>query len=223
MNQNAVKYVLGGNSVGKVIVCDHPLIVHKLGLIRDENTKSKMFRELVDEVAALMAFELTRHFPLQKTTVKTPVTTTECLILSEKMPVLIPILRACLGMVDCILKLIPTAKVGHIGLYRDPVTLQAVEYYYKMPSDSPARELIVIDPMLATGASAIAAIRMLKERNCTHIRLMCLIAAPEGIKALQDAHPDVDIYTAAIDEYLNDHGYIVPGLGDAGDRLFGTD
>jgi uracil phosphoribosyltransferase len=209
--------------MAKVIVCDHPLIVHKLGLIRDENTKSKMFRELVDEVAALMAFELTRNLQLQKTTVKTPVTTTECLMLSGKMPVLVPILRAGLGMVDGILKLIPTAKVGHIGLFRDPETLQAVEYYFKLPADSAARELIVIDPMLATGASAIAAIRMLKERNCTNIRLMCLIAAPEGIKALQEAHPDVDIYTACIDEYLNDHGYIVPGLGDAGDRLFGTD
>jgi len=209
--------------MAKVIVCDHPLIVHKLALIRDENTKSKMFRELVDEVAALMAFELTRNLPLHKVTVKTPVTTTECMMLSEKMPVLIPILRAGLGMVDGILKLIPTAKVGHIGLYRDPETLQAVEYYFKLPADSALRELIVIDPMLATGASAIAAIRMLKERDCTHIRLMCLIAAPEGIKAVQAAHPDVDIYTAAIDEYLNDHGYIVPGLGDAGDRLFGTD
>ncbi|MEX2459745.1 MAG: uracil phosphoribosyltransferase [Paenibacillaceae bacterium] len=209
--------------MGKVIVCDHPLIVHKLGLIRDENTRSKMFRELVDEVAALMAFELTRNLALEKTTVKTPVTTTECMMLSGKMPVLIPILRAGLGMVDGILKLIPTAKVGHIGLFRDPETLQAVEYYFKLPADSALRELIVIDPMLATGASAIAAIRMLKERDCTHIRLMCLIAAPEGIRAVQAAHPDVDIYTAAIDEYLNDHGYIVPGLGDAGDRLFGTD
>jgi uracil phosphoribosyltransferase len=209
--------------MGKVIVCDHPLIVHKLGLIRDENTKSKMFRELVDEVAALMAFELTRNLPLQKTTIKTPVGTTECMMLSEKMPVLIPILRAGLGMVDGILKLIPTAKVGHIGLYRDPETLQAVEYYFKLPKDSAARELIVIDPMLATGASAIAAIRMLKERNCTQIKLMCLISAPEGIKAVQTAHPEVDIFTAAIDECLNDHGYIVPGLGDAGDRLFGTE
>jgi uracil phosphoribosyltransferase len=209
--------------MGKIVVCDHPLIVHKLALIRDENTKSKMFRELVDEVAALMAFELTRDLPLQKTKVKTPVTTTECLMLSEKMPVLIPILRAGLGMVDGILKLIPTAKVGHIGLYRDPQTLQAVEYYFKLPSDAAARELFVIDPMLATGASAIAAIRMLKERNCTQIKLMCLIAAPEGIQAVQAAHPEVDIYTASIDERLNDHGYIVPGLGDAGDRLFGTE
>jgi uracil phosphoribosyltransferase len=209
--------------MGKIVVCDHPLIVHKLALIRDENTKSKMFRELVDEVAALMAFELTRNLPLQKMMVKTPVTTTECLMLSEKMPVLIPILRAGLGMVDGILKLIPTAKVGHIGLYRDPQTLQAVEYYFKLPSDAPTRELFVIDPMLATGASAIAAIRMLKERDCTQIKLMCLIAAPEGIQAVQAAHPDVDIYTASIDECLNDHGYIVPGLGDAGDRLFGTE
>lgn len=208
--------------MAKVIVCDHPLIAHKLGLIRDEQTNSKMFRELVDEVAALMAYELTRNLPLKKTTVKTPVTTTECWMLSAKTPVLIPILRAGLGMVDGILKVIPTAKVGHIGLYRDPVSLQAVEYYCKLPGDAAARELIVIDPMLATGASAIAAIHMLKERDCRHIRLMCLIAAPEGIAALQAAHPEVDIYTAAIDEYLNDHGYIVPGLGDAGDRLFGT-
>jgi uracil phosphoribosyltransferase len=209
--------------VGKIIVCDHPLIVHKLALIRDENTKSKMFRELVDEVAALMAFEITRNLPLQKAMIKTPVTTTECWMLSEKMPVLIPILRAGLGMVDGILKLMPTAKVGHIGLYRDPKTLQAVEYYFKLPADSAARELIVIDPMLATGVSANTAIRMLKERECTQIKLMCLIAAPEGIQAVQAMHPEVDIYTAAIDEGLNDHSYIVPGLGDAGDRLFGTD
>jgi uracil phosphoribosyltransferase len=213
----------GGETVGKIVVCDHPLIVHKLALIRDENTKSKMFRELVDEVAALMAFEITRDLPLQKAMIKTPITMTECWMLSEKMPVLIPILRAGLGMVDGILKLMPTAKVGHIGLYRDPQTLQAVEYYFKLPSDSATRELIVIDPMLATGVSANAAIRMLKERECTQIKLMCLIAAPEGIQAVQAMHPDVDIYTASIDEGLNDHSYIVPGLGDAGDRLFGTD
>jgi len=209
--------------MGKVVVCDHPLILHKLAIIRDEQTKSKPFRELVDEVAGLMAYEITRGLSLQKITVKTPVTTTECWTLSANMPVLIPILRAGLGMVDGVLKILPTAKVGHIGLYRDPDTLEPVEYYVKLPVDASQRELIVIDPMLATGGSANAAIRLLKSRECKRIKLMCLIASPEGIRALQTMHPDVDIYTAAIDEGLNEHGYIVPGLGDAGDRLYGTD
>lgn len=208
--------------MGKVFICDHPLIQHKLTFIRDETTNTKDFRELVDEVATLMAYEITRDIPLEKTTVKTPVSEAECRIISGRMLGLIPILRAGLGMVDGVLKLIPAAKVGHIGLYRDPETLQPVEYYVKLPTDVTERELIVIDPMLATGGSAIAAIDVLKKRNCTQIKMMNLIAAPEGIRAVQEAHPDVDIYVAAIDSHLNDHGYIVPGLGDAGDRLFGT-
>lgn len=208
--------------MSKVFICDHPLIQHKLTFIRDEKTNTKDFRELVDEVATLMAYEITRDIPLEKTTVKTPVSTAECRVISGRMLGLIPILRAGLGMVDGILKLLPAAKLGHIGLYRDPETLQPVEYYKKLPTDVTERELIVIDPMLATGGSAIAAIHMLKKLNCTQIKLMCLIAAPEGIQAMQQAHPDVDIYVAAIDDHLNDHGYIVPGLGDAGDRLFGT-
>ncbi len=208
--------------MSKVFLCDHPLIQHKLTYIRDERTNTKDFRELVDEVATLMAYEITRDVPLEKTTVKTPVATAEAKIISGRMLGLIPILRAGLGMVDGILKLLPAAKVGHIGLYRDPDTLQPVEYYAKLPTDVLERELIVIDPMLATGGSAIAAIQMLKNRGCRQIKLMCLIAAPEGVKAMQEAHPDVDIYTASIDDYLDDHGYIIPGLGDAGDRLFGT-
>lgn len=208
--------------MGKLFICDHPLIQHKLTYIRDENTKTKDFRDLVDEVATLMVYEITRDIPLEHIQVKTPVTTADCRIISGRMLGLIPILRAGLGMVDGILKLIPAAKVGHVGLYRDPVTLQPVEYYVKLPTDVLERELIVIDPMLATGGSANMAIEVLKRRGCTQMKLMCLIAAPEGIKAVQQEHPDVDIYVAAVDDYLNDHGYIVPGLGDAGDRLFGT-
>jgi uracil phosphoribosyltransferase len=208
--------------MGKVFICDHPLIQHKLTYIRDENTTTKDFRELVDEVATLMAYEITRNIPLETVQVKTPVAVTDSKIISGRMLGLIPILRAGLGMVDGILNLLPAAKVGHIGLYRDPETLKPVEYYTKLPTDVTERELIVIDPMLATGGSAIAAIDLLKKRDCTQIKLMNLIAAPEGIKAVQEAHPDIDIYVAAIDDHLNDHGYIVPGLGDAGDRLFGT-
>lgn len=208
--------------MSKVFLCDHPLIQHKLTYIRDERTNTKDFRELVDEVATLMAYEITRDVPLEKTMVKTPVAMAESKVISGRMLGLIPILRAGLGMVDGILKLVPAAKVGHIGLYRDPETLKPVEYYVKLPTDVTERELIVIDPMLATGGSAIAAIQVLKDRGCRQIKLMCLVAAPEGIKAMQEAHPDVDIYTAAVDERLNEHGYIVPGLGDAGDRLFGT-
>lgn len=208
--------------MSKVFLCDHPLIQHKLTYIRDERTNTKDFRELVDEVATLMAYEITRDVPLEHTRVKTPVAVADAKMISGRMLGLIPILRAGLGMVDGILKLLPAAKVGHIGLYRDPDTLQPVEYYVKLPTDVTERELIVIDPMLATGGSAIAAIQALKARDCKQIKLMCLVAAPEGIKAMQEAHPDVDIYTAAIDDHLNDHGYIVPGLGDAGDRLFGT-
>ncbi|MHA0856271.1 uracil phosphoribosyltransferase [Paenibacillus sp. CMAA1364] len=206
----------------KLVVCDHPLIQHKLTFIRDEQTTTKDFRELVDEVATLMAYEITREIPLASVMVKTPVAETECKVISGRMLGLVPILRAGLGMVDGVLKLLPAAKVGHIGLFRDPVTLQPVEYYTKLPTDVTERELIVIDPMLATGGSAIAAINVLKERGCTQIKMMNLIAAPEGVKAVHDAHPDVDIYVAAMDERLDEHGYIIPGLGDAGDRLYGT-
>ena len=206
----------------KVYVFDHPLIQHKLTYIRDVNTGTKEFRELVDEVATLMAFEITRHLPLENTEVDTPVQRTTSKVLAGKKLGIVPILRAGIGMVDGILKLIPAAKVGHIRLYRDPETLLPVEYYVKLPADVAERDFIVVDPMLATGGSAIEAINSLKKRGATSIKFMCLIAAPEGVKALQDAHPDVDIYIAALDEKLNDHGYIVPGLGDAGDRLFGT-
>ncbi|MDR6553666.1 uracil phosphoribosyltransferase [Paenibacillus qinlingensis] len=209
--------------MGKVHICDHPLIQHKLTYIRDENTTTKDFRALVDEVATLMVYEITRDLPLQQVQVKTPVTTADCHVISGRMLGLIPILRAGLGMVDGVLKLMPAAKVGHVGLYRDPDTLQPVEYYVKLPTDVLERDLLVIDPMLATGGSANAAIEVLKRRGCTRIKLMCLIAAPEGVASVQKEHPDVDIYVAAVDDHLNDHGYIVPGLGDAGDRLYGTD
>lgn len=208
--------------MAKVHILDHPLIQHKLALIRDENTGSKDFRELVEEVAMLMAYEVTRDFPLQDIEVKTPVATMTAKEIAGRKVGLIPILRAGLGMVDGMLRLIPTAKVGHVGLYRDPETLKPVEYYCKLPTDVEERDLIVIDPMLATGGSATAAITFLKERGAKSIKLMCLIAAPEGIKEVQSYHDDVDIFVAAVDDYLNDHGYIIPGLGDAGDRLFGT-
>ncbi len=206
----------------KIQVLDHPLIQHKLSLIRDEETGSKEFRELVEEVSMLMAYEVTRDFPLQEIDVKTPVAIAKSKVLSGRKVGLVPILRAGLGMVDGMLRLIPAAKVGHVGLYRDPETLLPVEYYCKLPPDIAERDLIVIDPMLATGGSAAAAITFLKDRGAKNIKLMCLIAAPEGIQAVQNAHDDVDIFVAAVDERLNDHGYIVPGLGDAGDRLFGT-
>ncbi len=208
--------------MSKLQVLDHPLIQHKLSLIRDEKTGSKEFRELVEEVAMLMAYEVTRDFPLQEIEVKTPVALAKTKVLAGRKVGLVPILRAGLGMVDGMLRLIPAAKVGHVGLYRDPKTLLPVEYYCKLPSDIAERDLIVIDPMLATGGSASAAIMFLKDRGAKNIKLMCLIAAPEGILAVQTAHPDVDIFVAAVDECLNDHGYIIPGLGDAGDRLFGT-
>ncbi|TCT26399.1 uracil phosphoribosyltransferase [Melghiribacillus thermohalophilus] len=208
--------------MGKVYVFDHPLIQHKLTFIRDKKTGTKEFRELVDEVATLMAFEITRDLPLQEVTIETPVSEAKSKVLAGKKLGLIPILRAGLGMVDGILNLIPAAKVGHVGLYRDPDTLKPVEYYVKLPSDIEERELIVIDPMLATGGSANEAIHVLKKRGARQIRLMCLIAAPEGVEAVKKEHPDVDIYLAAMDEKLNEKGYIVPGLGDAGDRLFGT-
>ncbi|WP_099159395.1 uracil phosphoribosyltransferase [Virgibacillus ndiopensis] len=208
--------------MGKVHVLDHPLIQHKLTYIRDKNTGTKEFRELVDEVAMLMAFEITRDLPLQEITTPTPVMEAKTKVLAGKKIGLIPILRAGLGMVDGMLSLIPAARVGHVGLYRDPESLQPVEYYIKLPSDISERELIVIDPMLATGGSANDAIHSLKKRGAKQIRLMCLIAAPEGVKKIQEEHPDVDIYLAALDEKLDDHGYIIPGLGDAGDRLYGT-
>ncbi|MEA4902723.1 uracil phosphoribosyltransferase [Desulfitobacterium sp.] len=208
--------------MAQVHVLDHPLIQHKLSLIRDEETGSKDFRELVEEVAMLMAYEVTRDFPLEEIEVKTPVAKTKTKVIAGRKVGLVPILRAGLGMVDGMLKLIPTAKVGHIGLYRDPETLKPVEYYCKLPTDIEERDLIVIDPMLATGGSASAAITFLKKRGVRSIKLMCLIAAPEGIKAVTSEHNDVEIFVAAVDEKLNDHGYIIPGLGDAGDRLFGT-
>lgn len=209
--------------MGRVFICDHPLIQHKLTFIRDRETKTKDFKQLVDEVSMLMGYEITRDLPLQTVKVKTPVAEAEGKVISGRMLGLIPILRAGLGMVEGLLKLHPTAKVGHIGLYRDPKTLKPVEYYSKLPTDVQERELIVIDPMLATGGSAIAAIQLLKDKGCTSIKLMCLVAAPEGIEAMEKAHPDVDIYVAAVDECLDERGYIVPGLGDAGDRLFGTE
>ncbi len=208
--------------MSKVCVIDHPLIQHKLSIIRDSNTGAKEFRELVEEVSMLMAYEVTRNFSLEDVDVETPVATAHCRTIAGKKIAVIPILRAGLGMVGGILKLIPTAKVGHIGVYRDPETLQPIEYYCKLPQDIVERELILVDPMLATGGSAVAGIHFLKQRGATQIRLMCLIAAPEGIQNVQEKHPDVDIYVAAVDERLNSHGYIVPGLGDAGDRLFGT-
>jgi len=203
-------------------VIDHPLIQHKLTYIRDKHTGTKEFRELVDEVSTLMAFEITRDMPLEEIEIETPVCKAKSKILSGKKIGIVPILRAGLGMVDGVRKLIPAAKVGHVGLYRDPKTLTPVEYYIKLPSDVEERDFIIVDPMLATGGSAVDAIQSLKQRGAKNIKFMCLIASPEGVKAVQRAHPDVDIYTAALDEKLNEQGYIVPGLGDAGDRLFGT-
>lgn len=208
--------------MSKLFILDHPLIQHKLSYIRDKQTGTKEFRELVNEVAGLMAYEITRDMPLEEVTVETPLATCQAFRVSGKKIGLIPILRAGLGMVDGILKLIPAAKVGHIGLYRDPDTLQPVEYYIKLPSDVEHRDFIVIDPMLATGGSAVAAIHSLKQRGATNMKLMCLVAAPEGIEKVHSEHPEVPIYVAGVDEKLDERGYIVPGLGDAGDRLFGT-
>lgn len=208
--------------MNKVFVMDHPLLQHKLTLIRDKNTGTKEFKELVKEVSMLMAYEVTRELPLEEVEIETPVCKTTCKVISGRKLAIVPILRAGLGMVDGFLNLLPAAKVGHVGLYRDPETLEPVEYYCKLPTDVHERELIIVDPMLATGGSAKAAIRFLKERGASNIKLVCLIAAPEGIEAVQKEHPDVDIYAAAVDEKLDDHAYIVPGLGDAGDRLFGT-
>ena len=208
--------------MSKVHVFDHPLIQHKLSYIRDKNTGTKEFRELVDEVGMLMAYEVTRDLQLQDAEIETPVTTMTAKRLAGKKLAIVPILRAGLGMTDGVLSLVPAARVGHIGLYRDPKTLKAVEYFAKLPQDIDEREIIVVDPMLATGASAIEAINSLKNRGAKNIRFMCLIAAPEGVEKMQEAHEDVDIYIAALDEKLNEKAYITPGLGDAGDRLFGT-
>ncbi|MDO4568045.1 MAG: uracil phosphoribosyltransferase [Clostridia bacterium] len=205
-----------------VHIIEHPLVLHKLGILRDKRTGTKEFRELVHELSILLGYEATRDLALADTTVETPLGTANCKTLEGKKLGVIPILRAGLGMVDGITSLLPAAKVGHIGLYRDPETLTPVDYYSKLPADVSERDIIIVDPMLATGGSAIAAVNVCKREGCKHIKLCNIIAAPEGIKAVREAHPDVDIYVACIDERLNEHGYIVPGLGDAGDRLFGT-
>ncbi len=206
----------------KVHILDHPLLQHKLSILRDENTGVKDFRQVVSEIATLMCYEATRDLPMEEVEIKTPITTGKFKTIAGKKLAIVPVLRAGLGMVDGILTLIPSAKVGHIGLYRDPDTLEPVEYYCKMPTDIAEREVIILDPMLATGGSASAAIQFIKNYEVKHIKLMNIIAAPEGIERVHHDHPDVDIYCAALDEKLNEHGYIVPGLGDAGDRIFGT-
>ena len=208
--------------MSKVCVFDHPLIQHKLSILRDEKTSVKEFRELVSEIAMLMCYESTRDLPLEEIDVKTPVAVAKCHRIAGKKLAIVPILRAGLGMVDGIVSMMPKVKVGHIGLFRDPETLQPVKYYFKMPADISERDVIVVDPMLATGGSASAAITFLKEAGAQHIKLMSIIGAPEGVERMQKDHPDVDIFVAALDDHLNDHGYIVPGLGDAGDRIFGT-
>ena len=208
--------------MSKVVVFDHPLILHKLSVLRDETTSVKEFRELVGEIAQLMCYEATRDLPLEEVEVQTPVALAKCHRIAGKKLAIVPILRAGLGMVDGMVAMVPNAKVGHIGLYRDPVTVEPVKYYYKMPPDINERDIFVVDPMLATGGSASAAIEFLKQDGAKHIKLMSIIAAPEGVERMQKDHPDVDIYVAALDEKLNDHCYIVPGLGDAGDRIFGT-
>ena len=208
--------------MANVTVLDHPLIQHKLAILRSKDTPVKEFRELVGEIAGLMCYEATRNLPTKEVSVETPITTATCRMLAGKKMAIVPILRAGLGMVDSMVNLIPSAKIGHIGLYRDPETHKPVEYYCKLPEDIANRQVFVVDPMLATGGSAVAAIDFLKERGCKNIIMMNIIGAPEGVEAVQKAHPDVDIYLAALDEKLNEHAYIVPGLGDAGDRIFGT-
>ncbi len=203
-------------------VYDHPLIQHKLSILRDKNTSVKEFRELISEIAGLMCYEATRDLPLEEVEIETPVAKAKAKRLAGKKMAVVPILRAGLGMVDGIVAMIPSCKIGHIGLYRDPETLEPVEYYCKLPADISERDVLVVDPMFATGGSASAACTFLKQRGCRHIKLMCIIGAPPAWEKLQKDHPDVDLYVAAMDEKLNEHGYIVPGLGDAGDRIFGT-
>ena len=208
--------------MAKVHVLDHPLIQHKLAILRDKSTGTKEFRALVSEIAGLMCYEATRNLPTEEVEVETPVATAKCRILTGKKLAIVPVLRAGLGMVDSMVDMIPSAKIGHIGLYRDPETHKPVEYYCKLPEDIGNRQVYVVDPMLATGGSAVAAINFLKEHGCRNIIMMNIIGCPEGVKTVQEAHPDVDIYMAACDEKLNEHAYIIPGLGDAGDRIFGT-
>jgi len=208
--------------MANVYVLDHPLIQHKLAVLRSKNTSVKEFRELISEISGLMCYEATRNLPTMEVEVETPITTAKCRMLAGKKLAIVPILRAGLGMVDAMVDLIPSAKIGHIGLYRDPETHEPVEYYCKLPEDVGNRQVFVVDPMLATGGSAVAAIDFLKKHGCRSITMMNIIGCPEGIKRVTEAHPDVDIYMAACDEKLNDHAYIIPGLGDAGDRIFGT-
>ena len=208
--------------MGTVFVMDHPLIQHKISLLRDKSTGTKDFRDMVEELAMLMAYEVTRDMPLKEVEIETPIAVAKTKVISGKAIAIVPILRAGLGMVNGILKLVPSARVGHIGLYRDPETLSPVEYYCKLPNDIGSRDVIVLDPMLATGGSASGAIDLIKAHGAKNIKLMCILAAPEGIETVREKHADVNIYIGAVDKQLNDHGYIVPGLGDAGDRLFGT-
>ena len=205
-----------------VIIMKHPLITHKISRLRDKNTGTNEFRALVEEIAMLMGYEALSDLPTEEIEVETPIETCKTEVIAGRKLAIVPILRAGLGMVSGITALVPTAKIGHIGLYRDETTHEPQEYYCKLPADCAEREVFVVDPMLATGGSSVAAIRMLKEKGCKKIHFLCIIAAPEGVKAMQEAHPDVDVYIGALDEHLNEHGYIVPGLGDAGDRIFGT-
>ena len=208
--------------MAKIVIMDHPLIRHKIGLIRRKEIGTKEFRETIGEIAMLECYEATRELELEDVEIETPICKTTVQEIKGKKLAVVPILRAGLGMVDGMLTMIPAAKVGHIGLYRDPETLAPVEYYCKLPADSAEREIFVVEPMLATGGSALAAVELLKKHGCKKLHFLCIIAAPEGVKAFTEAHPDVDLYIGALDDHLNDHGYIVPGLGDAGDRIFGT-